>query len=168
MAIPHSTDSAIQIQLKGEFVGLLSPEDADLLQVKWYRSSRRKPYILRTNTVSAKPTELLHRIVLARVLERELESHEHVDHINGNPLDNRRENLRLATRSQNMANSTRRSDNTSGYKGVCWDKGMQKWRAGLSVNGKTRYLGCFDSPEQAHAVYLEAAKALHGEFARSE
>ena len=91
----------------------------------------------------------------------------HVDHADGEPLNNRRENLRLATRAENMRNMKRRRDNTSGVKGVNWSKHNSKWAAGIKHNGKRHFLGYFDNAEEAHAAYLQAAEELFGDFARA-
>lgn len=89
-----------------------------------------------------------------------------VDHIDGNPDNNRWANLRLADRSNNTANSRRRSDNTSGVKGVHFDKSSGKWRSELSARGRRIFLGYFTSPEAAAAAYEAAALQYFGEFAR--
>lgn len=92
-----------------------------------------------------------------------------VDHINGNKDDNRIVNLRLATKSQNAANAKRYASSQSGVKGVSFRGGKTPtWMARIAVGGKRLYLGCFSSPELAHAAYLDAAKKYHGDFARSE
>lgn len=88
------------------------------------------------------------------------------DHENCNTLDNRRRNLRIATNSQNGANRERLSNNTSGYKGVSWDKRRRKWHAYIYFNKKQIHLGFFDTAEQAYEAYCAAAIRLHGEFAR--
>ncbi len=88
-----------------------------------------------------------------------------IDHENRNRLDDRIENLRIATQSQNMANAELRSTNTSGYKGVHWDNRAKKWVAQIKVNYKLKYLGSFDDPAYAHAVYVKAAKEAFGEYA---
>lgn len=85
------------------------------------------------------------------------------DHINGDGLDNRRSNLRLCTHSQNMQNLPRRSDNTSGYKGVV-RKGSG-WRARIQSAGKVYDGGTHNTPEEAARAYDELAKKHHGEFA---
>lgn len=89
------------------------------------------------------------------------------DHVNGNRLDNQRANLRVATRSQNMANSKVGKANRSGYKGVHFDTQRQKYRASIRIGGKLKHLGVFTSPEYAKAAYDDFAKNLHGDFARS-
>jgi hypothetical protein len=72
-----------------------------------------------------------------------------IDHINGNKLDNRRENLRIASRSLNMHNVPKRVTNTSGYKGVTWHKAANKWCAQIMINYKNHYLGLFENIEEA-------------------
>lgn len=91
-----------------------------------------------------------------------------VDHINGDRSDNRRNNLRVASRSQNMQNRGATKSNSTGLKGVCWDAERQKWLAQIKVNGRNKYLGRFDASEKAHAAYVEATKNHHGDFARPE
>lgn len=83
-----------------------------------------------------------------------------VDHINRNPSDNRWENLRLATHSQNMSN-THRSDNTSGIPGVTWFKSRKKWRVQLRVNGKTKHVGYFSTKIEACAALIKVANSHH-------
>jgi len=88
-----------------------------------------------------------------------------VDHRNHNTIDNRLDNLRVCTTSQNAANSRVRKDNSSGCKGVHWHKQSCKWHARLAVSGKRLHLGYFDSKEDAASAYDAAALELHGEFA---
>lgn len=90
------------------------------------------------------------------------------DHISTDTLDNSRLNLRAATRGQNMANSGKRRNNTSGYKGVSWNKQRNRWIAQIKVDGVGRYLGLFKDPAMAHAKYMQAAIELFGEFARAD
>jgi hypothetical protein len=91
-----------------------------------------------------------------------------VDHENLDRLDNRWINLREATKSQNALNRRRRSDNTSGYKGVLMDKKRRQVRASITINGKRKHLGMFNCPEDAHAAYREAVALYHGKFGRAE
>lgn len=90
-----------------------------------------------------------------------------VDHINGDKLDNRWCNLRVATRSQNMANTAIDPRNTSGAAGVTWDKDRNKWRAQLRVNGRKTNLGRFNTRDEAAAKVEEAARAQWGDFWRA-
>lgn len=89
----------------------------------------------------------------------------HIDHINGNPTDNRIANLRLATPSQNAKNMRKRENTTSTYKGVSWHKKGGKWQAQIRVDGLNIYLGYFATQLDAHLAYCAAAARLHGEFA---
>lgn len=91
-----------------------------------------------------------------------------IDHINCDKTDNRITNLRLATDPQNGWNVGLNSKNTSGYKGVTFYSLTGKWRSRITVSGQVKYLGYYDTPEEAHAAYCEAAKKYHGEFARTE
>lgn len=88
-----------------------------------------------------------------------------LDHLNGNKADNSIANLRLATVTQNAANSKRRAANTSGYKGVSWHKRDKVWFAGIGVNGKNIHLGSFTSRESAAEAYRDAAVKYFGEYA---
>jgi len=90
-----------------------------------------------------------------------------IDHINGNPSDNRWANLRTANQSSNSANAKLRSSSTSGYKGVTWAPRVKRWRSSIGHNGKRIWLGYFDTAEEAHAAYLAAARRLFGEYARA-
>lgn len=89
-----------------------------------------------------------------------------VDHINGNTLDNRRENLRLATHQQNSWNQKKRTGSRSAFKGVCWHGQNSKWRARIKVSGKEIALGCYASEVEAAKAYNAAAIKHFGEFAR--
>lgn len=88
-----------------------------------------------------------------------------VDHINRNRLDNRRENLRYASAEESMRNRGRFRNNTSGYKGVHWNKASQNWLASIRAGGKQLHLGCFLTPLDAAIAYNNAAVKLHEEFA---
>ena len=87
-----------------------------------------------------------------------------IDHINNNPIDNRIENLRDSTNMQNQYNAGISSRNTSGFKGVYWNKGSKKWQARINVFGETVNLGFFKDIERAVNAYQTKAKELHGEF----
>lgn len=88
------------------------------------------------------------------------------DHINGDKLDNRKENLRIADKTQNNFNRGIPKNNTSGYKGVSWDRLRQKWEVSTTVRGKKIHLGRFDSKRDAALAYNQAALKYHNEFAR--
>lgn len=88
------------------------------------------------------------------------------DHINGDGLDNRKINLRSASNQQNAANRKQLgNNNTSGFKGVFWEKGRY-WAARIQVKGKNIRLGFFKTKEEAAMAYNEGAKKYYGNFAR--
>lgn len=89
-----------------------------------------------------------------------------VDHINGDGLDNRRENLRFCNDSLNAANRAIRPGGSSRYRGVAWHARCGKWQASIKVHDKNHYLGVFQSEEAAAYAYDNAAREYFGEFAR--
>jgi HNH endonuclease/AP2 domain len=103
----------------------------------------------------------MHRLVL--YAPRDVEA----DHVNGDTLDNRRANLRLAAHAENMRNRRIPSTNTSGFKGVGFHKLRRRWQAYIKVRGKQYHLGCFATPEAAAAEYDRAARLSFGRFART-
>lgn len=90
-----------------------------------------------------------------------------IDHINGDPGDNRWINLRHATRSQNGMNTRCHIDNACGLKGVNWHKSNRRWRAAIKIDGRIKHLGLFDDKEAAHAAYQKAAEHAFGSFAKT-
>lgn len=90
-----------------------------------------------------------------------------VDHKDGDKKNNRIDNLRACTRSQNNGNRRRDQRNKSGLKGVSWNRICNRWSAFIGRDGITIYLGLFDTSAAAHAAYVAAAKELFGEFARA-
>lgn len=103
----------------------------------------------------------LHHFVLSITPEKGVE----VDHINQNKLDHRKINLRMATHNQNAHNRGVRADNKSGFKGVFYWKSTGRWRAFINKDSKRKYLGFFDTKEEAALAYNQAALTLHGNFA---
>lgn len=89
----------------------------------------------------------------------------YVDHVDCDPSNNRLENLRLATSSQNQHNRSKNRRSASGFKGVTWNSRAKKWRARIRLNGKPTHLGYYHTPKEAHAVYCTSASRLHGQFA---
>ena len=148
-----------EIKLTKGKVALVDDEDFEYLnQWKWQCSKGYATRHVRKNNKHTYPR--MHRILL-NVPDGML-----TDHINHNKLDNRKCNLRICSNSQNIANSRRRKDNNSGYKGVYFDR--KKWRASIRCNGVLIHLGMFDDKESAFRSYVNKARELFGEFANSE
>ncbi len=123
------------------------------------------------NTVYAKAAQTVDGVRRAVVMHRLLLGFSHGDgregdHRDGNGLNNRRNNLREATRTQQVHNRGSAGSTTSRYRGVFWVPKRGKWCAKCTIAGKRRYLGHFDSEEEASAVYEHVAKIIHGEFYR--
>ena len=89
-----------------------------------------------------------------------------IDHINHNGLDNRRENLRICTNAENNRHRRKPKNNTSGYKGVCWDKSKKKWRARIEKDNKNIHIGYYNILEEAARAYDAKAKELFGKYAQ--
>jgi hypothetical protein len=91
---------------------------------------------------------------------------EEIDHIDGNPLNNNIENLRPATRSEQLCNTGLRKSSKSGIKSVSWDSGRNKWTVVVTKNKQTMYRNRFDNLELAQLVAIEARDKYHGSFTR--
>lgn len=152
--------TVIEIPLSKGKVALIDACDAELIgKYKWYLQDFNKKgrYYARCNLPGRKSLGM-HRLIMAPPDGMV------VDHINGYGLDNRRANLRVATRSQNMCNSRIMSNNTSGMKGVSFYKSRGCWRAQIGFQRKITFLGYFDTQEAAYAAHQQAAANIHGEF----
>jgi hypothetical protein len=143
-------------------VAIIDSVDAErILRHKWRLASRG--YAARNRHIADGPgphAVKMHQEILQAPAGTE------PDHINRNGLDNRRCNLRVATRSQNSCNRRIRTDNRSGFRGVSREIGRQRWRATIRIDGKTRHLGRFDVAEDAARAYDAAAQQAFGEFAQ--
>jgi AP2 domain/HNH endonuclease len=140
---------------------LLDDEDVDWLSAYyWFKDkqgyARRVVY-----ERGKKTTRLMHRDIL-KISDHKI----HVDHINLNKLDNRKCNLRLATRAQNSQNRPVLKNNLLGIKGVRLYERTGRFVARIRVCGKLLHLGYFNTPEEASDAYWRAAQNYFGEFAR--
>lgn len=108
----------------------------------------------------AKKTIYMHRLIMNAPVGMD------VDHINGNRFDNRKANLRVCTRSNNLMNRGKGEGLSSIYKGVCFCINTGRWRAIIRVNGKSKCLGRYDTEEQVAIAYNKAAADYFGEFSR--
>lgn len=150
----------IPLSKTGKYAGLyeaiVSPEDADLAEFNW-------------NVHINKYTQYAKRkISKGKRRENLLLEDEQVDHIDGNGLNCRRHNLRIASSSQNNQNKGKLASNTSGLKGVCQHVRTKRWQASIHVDGQSIYLGTFNTKKEAYVSYCAAADRYHKEFANYE
>lgn len=139
---------------------VVDDEDYEVLsQYKWRARKGRNDhtwYVVRTDYSNGKHDIQMHRQIMNDPYGC------HVDHEDGNGLNNCRSNLRVATPSQNQCN---RPHHKGSYKGVSFDRGSGMWRARIMIERKMHFLGRFTTAEEAAAAYDDAAVELHGEFA---
>lgn len=162
----NTSDSTIIIHLNQGYQTIIDDIDSDLAALKW-RSN--KGYAIRwvsTKIYKGRKLIFMHREILSRKLNRPLETYERCDHIDGNPSNNCRNNLRLATPRENSQNRKVVVHNTSGYTGVCFDRNRGKWRADIKLPHKRKFLGHFSNIEDAIKARKEAEQTYFGEFAR--
>lgn len=148
---------------QGQFA-IVDDDDFEWLnQWRWWAWKTRAGFYARRKVAAGKYKR---RVVnMHRLLVNGLESWQLVDHIDRNPLNNQRANLRACTIGQNRANSRLENRNTSGYKGVSWNKRSAKWQAYAKKDGKMIYLGYFSTALEAAFKYDEKARQLFGDFA---
>ena len=89
-----------------------------------------------------------------------------IDHIDGNKLNNKIENLREVTQQQNCLNRKHHKNSKSPYKNVIWNNSAKKWAVTMQVNGKRKYFGVFEDIELAELIAIEARNKYHGQYAR--
>jgi hypothetical protein len=156
--------SVAYIPLTRGYVAIIDASEVDKVSGHvWHAYVRSHTiYAVRSDYSDGK----MQKIGLHRVLAK-AEASDIVDHCNGNGLDNRRSNLRLASAAQNCANRRRARNNTSGAKGVVFVAKEGKFWARIMANGRRVSLGYYGTAEQASAAYQEASKRLHGEFGRA-
>lgn len=143
---------------QGKFAVVDDEDFSFLIQWKWHFGNGG--YAIRADYSSGQRVWFrMHRLLI------ETPSHLMTDHINGNKLDNRKINLRICTNAQNMRNTGLKTNNTSGHKGVSYDKERQKWSSQITFNYKLYHLGRFLTKEEAIIAYNMKAKDLFGEFA---
>ena len=141
----------VVLEMSGHRVGV-DAVDADMLNGCWWDGRYAKH-----------DDGYLHRRIVGRIYG-DIPPEMFVDHIDGDPTNNRRGNLRIASKIENAANASSRGG-ASRYRGVSAARNG-RWQAQISREGVRMHLGTFDTEEQAAAAYDEAAKRIHGEFAR--
>ena len=167
-----------EIRIEGEvayvpltlgYVAVIDAADVPLVQGwSWHAKIRgcgenvKGVYALRNEPRgSARHMAYMHRVIAGTPEGMD------TDHIDGDGLNNRRSNLRTATRSQNMRNRPKQENNKSGFKGVCWSKRDNKWRAYIQVGRKSIHLGYFDAIEDAASAYAKGSTQIHGAFGQT-
>jgi AP2 domain. len=157
------TDSVLPVPLTRGYVALVDASDYPrvIAAGRWHaRPHGRTVYAQRHISLSdgRRSTQQMHNFITGVI---------GVDHVNGDGLDNRRTNLRVTTQAQNCANTRRRSNNKSGFKGVSWKANSRAWVAQIKRGDKSHHLGLFSDPEEAARAYDAAAVELFGEYART-
>ncbi len=151
------------IQLSKNKEALLSDEDADLANLSWFASMRGDDaYAARSiRTGKAKRVEYLHRVVAARALGRELERSDVVDHVNGDRLDNRRENLKVGTTRANISNQRKHREGK--LVGCYFNQRDGVWLSRIRMDGRQKHLGSYATELEAHVAYKLALEGNHGQ-----
>jgi len=148
-----------EIKLTRDKIAFVDDDDYEIVtQSKWYAQRCRKFnwYAKRARfNEGKKQVEAMHHLILGCGF---------IDHINGNGLDNRKENLRFVTNQENTYNQRKRPG-TSQYKGVCWDKESGKWLVQIQVDGRRKKIGRFDDELVAALAWDEAARIYYKGFA---
>ena len=142
-----------EVKLSNGMTTLIDEEDFDKAsELKWLCNN----YGYAASTT--KPKVLLHRLIMNPPKDKQ------IDHINHNRIDNRKSNLRICTNMENHRNTLKHKTNTSGYKGVSWNKYSGKWEARIRVNKRKLSLGYFTDLIEAAEAYDVAATLYFGEF----
>jgi len=143
---------------KNEVMAYALIDDKDYSKIEGYKWTLHRGYAQAPHN---KTTVFMHRLIV------DAKKGEITDHINGNTLDNRQENLRIANSAQNSWNRRLGKRNTSGYKGV-WKGGKHnphRWRAAIQKGGKYMHLGYYATAEEAAQAYDKAAIKIYGAYA---
>ena len=157
----------LQIETRHGVV-LADDEDRDLFTTKTGKIRRLSFELKGKGPYVEYNGRFVHKMILERKLGRKLLPTEVTDHRMGNTLDNRRSELRVATRQQSAQNRGVCVNNKCGYKGVHFvlNSGKPKYQAQIGIDGKLKTIGCFDTPEEAARAYDREARKHFGEFAR--
>lgn len=157
--VTHFNDgvSVLALEYKGDvFSCYIETQDYPLVARRWWSVVNKRGTLY---AATYRPKAMMHQLIMPLADGRT------PDHIDRNGLNNRRDNLRSATASQQQANQRLFNNNASGYKGVCWSEHAKKYKAEISVSGKKKHLGYFNSAFEAALVYDAVALRTRGEFA---
>lgn len=147
----------ITIPIRGGYT-IVDAEDEELVRSYLWRVNNNG-YAMRTVCLGDRNTsELLHRVINKTPVDMD------TDHINGNRLDNRKSNLRTSSRKDNTKNRRLNANNSSGYRGVYWNKNSRKWLVYITIDGVKTYLGGFHDKEDAARAFGLAAERTHGAY----
>lgn len=150
----------VEIRLTQGKVAVIDERDLEKISAhRWCAHKKRGKWRAIARTGGA--TLYMHRLI-ARPPNGRV-----VDHVDGDGLNNTRENLRICTGSQNLCNRGRQVNNTSGYKGVALHRPSGRWYAWIQYKNTRTCLGCFGDPKDAARAYDRAAIQLHGRFAKT-
>lgn len=145
---------------QGKYALIDDEEYEKVKNFSWYAAKMRNGrYYVQCSKNSSHKALKLHRVIMNCN-----NSKIKIDHINRNPLDNRKNNLRFCTNSQNGQNVNKSKRNTSGFKGVYFRSDRNKWRSYITVDKKIIYLGLFNSKKEASIAYNNATLKYHKEF----
>jgi hypothetical protein len=151
-----------EIKLTQGKIALVDDDDFEWLnQWKWHYSKTKTSSCVR-RSVWKNPDERMHRLIMGLKSSDKRE----VDHINGNPLDNRRENLRICNKAQNQWNAKIRKDNKTGFRGVRYRPEIDKYISQIKLNKQCYYLGCYSNKIDAAIAYNNFAIKHRGSFAK--
>lgn len=142
---------------------VVDDEDFDeLSKYKWYAIRNGRTFYAgrKINTEKGRRILFMHNCILSTTKETT------VDHVDCDGLNNQKSNLRLAVGGQNNMNRRTPRNNTSGFKGVSFRKDIKRWAARIRIEKVDLHLGFYDTPQEAHSAYQEAATQHHGSFAR--
>lgn len=148
--------------------GIVLLDEADLsavLEHNWYAVRKGNKIYACTTLYDKNRSSKRYKLYMHRYLKGAIKG-ETVDHVNGDGMDNTRCNLRKCSKAENARNSELSASNTSGYKGVTWNKNAKKWLAQLKVDRRHVYIGVFTDILDAAKAYNTAALEHFGEFAR--
>lgn len=153
-----------EIQLTQGKVALVDDDMYDyLMQWKWFANNIKGYFYAGRNITSSKCKQS--RISMHRLIMKP-DKGMIIDHLDGDALNNQKNNLRICNHSENMRNRKLGKNNTSGYKGVSYQKRDNNWRSYIKFNNKTINIGTYTNPIDAARAYNEAAIKYHGKFAK--